>query len=110
MKVFALGVTKSEGISKKAGNNPYSIPVLTMMVDFKPFSNKAKEHSGSEPYHSVSGFGKTTSETPLDPEIFTSFGKVPFPCWLDVQTDTDFSFSPPRTVISSFLEVPKATA
>lgn len=108
MKVFVLGVTKAQGISKKAGNNSYSIPNLTMMVDFKPYSNKPTNHNGSDPYHEVSGYGKTTSDIPIDPQIFTTFNKCTFPCWLDIQSETDYSFSPPRTHVASFTEVPKA--
>lgn len=102
MKVFAVGVTQSTGISKKDGNAAYLITTLRVLSDFIPYSNKTAEHKPGQPFHQVAGFGKDLSEIPVAPEIFTSFNKVSFPCSLELETDSEFRNGRMQTVVTNF--------
>ena len=102
MKVFAVGVTQSTGISKKDGNAAYLITTLRVLSDFIPYSNKTAEHKPGQPNHQVAGFGKDLSEIPVAPEIFTSFNKVSFPCSLELVTDSEFRNGRMQTVVTNF--------
>ena len=102
MKVFAVGVTQSTGVSKKEGNASYLITTLRVLSDFIPYSNKTAEHRPGQPFHQVAGFGKDLSEIPVQAEIFASFNKVSFPATLELTTDSEFRNGRMQTVVTNF--------
>lgn len=89
MKVFAVGITQSQGVSKKEGNSAYLITTLRVLTDFIPYSNRTAEHKPGQPYHQVAGFGKDLSEIPVQAEIFTSFNKISFPTMLELTEEQE---------------------
>lgn len=102
MKVFAIGVTQSTGISKKEGNASYLITTLRVLSDFIPYSNKTAEHRPGQPFHQTTGYGKDLAEIPVAAEIFTLFSKVTFPANLELTTDSEFRNGRMQTVVTNF--------
>lgn len=87
MKALVINATINEGVSKKQDPNgrPYQINTVTILVDFEPRTWNNVNGSGSS-----RGCGKVIQELPLDPEALPHFTKHTYPCWLELETESQF--------------------
>jgi hypothetical protein len=87
MRAFVIKASINEGNSKKKDPNGqnYTIASVTILVPFEPRSWNNANGTGSS-----RGFGWDTSEIELHPDALKSFQDVKFPCYLELETNTEF--------------------
>jgi len=97
MKVFAIGITKNEGVSKKSdpAGKAYKMAALLVLQPIENASGDSKDGGKWSRF----GFGFQVAEFQADPNCLEQFRDIKFPCTLEVLTDTQQQFGRMQTVV-----------
>jgi hypothetical protein len=87
MKALVTKATINEGNSKKQDpkGRDYQISTVTILVPFEPRTWNNSNGSGSS-----RGFGVDTTEIELHPDALTQFSQFSYPCYLELETNTEY--------------------
>ncbi len=108
MKVFAIGIARNHGISKKkdpSGKN-YDMAALLVLTPIEPGSGTTRD-GGT---YNRMGYGFQVSEFPAQSDCISQFKDVKFPAQIDVATDSEPMFGRMQTVISGLISAPSKPA
>ena len=99
MKVFAIGISRNAGISKKKvkEGKPYEMVSLLILTPIEPGSGSAADGSGGT--WERAGYGFQAADLQVEPTSMHLFKDVKFPCNLDVATDSKMQFGRMGTVV-----------
>lgn len=104
MKVLAVSVQQSQGISDKSGAlKPYHMASLSYLV---PLESRNKVDTVKGTSYRMDGYGLQLVEMSLDPDCLSEFSKVTFPAMLDIQTEAQPMFGKVQTVVTGLSAVP----
>jgi hypothetical protein len=97
MKVFAIGIARNEGVSKKKDpkGKPYDMCSLMVLQPLEPGSGTSADGGTWK----RSGYGFQVADFQASPECVEQFKDVKFPCNLEVQTETAQMFGRMTTVV-----------
>ena len=101
MKVHAINVSHTFGVSKKKDPNgkPYDMCVMQVLM---PFDNSGGETKDGGHY-TRDGFGYSIAEMPVQVDAFIQFKDVEFPAHIEVSTDSEVQFGRMVTVITGLI-------
>lgn len=101
MKALVLKASINEGVSKKKDpkGRPYIISTLSILVPFEP-----REWSNENGTGTSRGFGLDVTEIELDPEALLKFRDLKFPCYLELETVTDYRRNGAVSVVTGFTQ------
>jgi hypothetical protein len=104
MKVLAVSVQQSQGVSDKSGVcKPYHMASLSYLV---PLESRSKADSVKGTSYRMTGYGLQLVEMTLDPDCFEDFSKVTFPSMIDIRTEAQPMFGKVQTVVVGLAAVP----
>lgn len=103
MRALVQKVSINEGNSTK--NDPkgrdYKISTCTILVPFEPRKWNNANGSGQS-----TGYGSDSTEIELDPTALELFKTLKFPCWLELETITEYRRNGAISVVTGFKSEP----